>query len=40
MAHRNRWFTYIPMKNGGSFHGYVQKPDGISSVGYPEVESG
>ena len=28
------------MKNGGSFHGYVQKPDGISSVGYPEVESG
>ena len=27
MAHRNRWFTEL--KNGGSFHGYVKKPDGI-----------
>jgi len=23
MVHRNRWFTGLPIKNGGSFHGYV-----------------
>jgi len=24
MVHRNRWFTGLPIKTGGSFHGYVK----------------
>jgi hypothetical protein len=28
MAHRNRWSTVL--KNGGSFHGFVKEPDGIT----------